>query len=136
MGMTVKYVVLLAAFGATLAAAVGLLSRTMIASGELAVIGAKYSMAMFLIPNALSFGATAAILRERWRTLRLPQILVAAFFSAILTIVIVLVVGLVSLVIPISSSQTVAQAIGAPAMVVPGILAAQLLRLGAKPQQL
>jgi len=136
MGMTVKYVVLLAAFGATLAAAVGLLSRTMIASGELAVIGAKYSMAMFLIPNALSFGATAAILRERWRTLRLPQILVAAFFSAILTIVIVLVVGLVSLVIPISSSQTAAQAIGAPAMVVPGILAAQLLRLGAKPQQL
>jgi len=136
MGMTVKYVVLLAAFGATLAAAVGLLSRTMIASGELAVIGAKYSMAMFLIPNALSFGATAAILRERWRTLRLPQILVAAFFSAILTIVIVLVVGLVSLVIPISSSQTAAQAIEAPAMVVPGILAAQLLRLGAKPQQL
>jgi len=134
--MTVKYVVLLAAFGATLAAAVGLLSRTMIASGELAVIGAKYSMAMFLIPNALSFGATAAILRERWRTLRLPQILVAAFFSAILTIVIVLVVGLVSLVIPISSSQTAAQAIEAPAMVVPGILAAQLLRLGAKPQQL
>lgn len=134
--MTVKYVVLLAAFGATLAAAVGLLSRTMIASGELAVIGAKYSMAMFLIPNALSFGATAAILRERWRTLRLPQILVAAFFSAILTIVIVLVVGLVPLVIPISSSQTAAQAIEAPAMVVPGILAAQLLRLGAKPQQL
>jgi len=134
--MAVKYVVLLTVYGATLAGAVGLLSRTMHASGELAVIGAKYSMAMFLIPDALSFGATAAILRDRWRTLRLPQILVAAFFSAILTIVIVLVVSLVSLVTPTSSWQTAGQVIGPVAMLVPGILAAQLLRLGAKPQQL
>ena len=96
------------------------------------VLAESYSFALFLTPNTLSFAVSSFIMRRRWVELRLPQILVVAAFAAVLTVVSLFVLAFVLGLVYYSVSENGAEMIIRTIMVAPGILAAQLLRAGAK----
>jgi hypothetical protein len=91
------------------------------------VLGLQYSLALFLVPNALSFAISAWIMRSRWAGLRIPQILAAGFALAV--VVLLLMFAFLLILAPFLGNSVVSE-IGARAMMVaPGIVAAQLLRV-------
>ena len=125
----IKVTALLATYGLACVVYAVWLSQVMGRDGELAVLGARYSLALFLIPNVLSYAISAWLLRGRWTNLRLSQILVVSFFSAAVTIV--LAIGCAFLFSAfIERSQIVSEIAARVTMVLPGIIAAQLLRIG------
>jgi hypothetical protein len=124
-----KISVLLGIYGAACAVLALWLSQVMRSYGELAVLGARYSLALFLIPNVLSFALSAWFLRGRWTNLRVPQMLVVSILSAAVTIVVA--TGCAFLFSAfVERSQVVSEIAGKTTMVLPGIIAAQLLRIG------
>jgi hypothetical protein len=128
-----KLVALTALYSAANAAFAFWFSQAASSHGVRAVLGVRYSFALFLTPNVLSFGITAWLLRPHWARLRLSQILVATFFAAALTIAITMVCAFVFG--PFVERSTLVSKLGARiTMVLPGILAAQLLRFGTRSQ--
>ena len=95
----------------------------------LAAQGAQYSLAFFLLPNAVSFWICAIFFRHRWARLRSPQILAAGFSTAIVTVALTFAVN--ALLEPLlgGSGQTTKWA-SRGILILPGILAAQLFWLG------
>ena len=88
--------------------------------------GMVQSIALFLIPNAIAFAITAVVLRSRWRDLGMPQILAAATSLVLATVLFMVVCFLV--VMPFMQTPALVELLGRMSMVLPGILAGQLLR--------
>jgi hypothetical protein len=93
------------------------------------LLGAQYSLGVFLLPNALSFALSAWIMRSRWSALRIPQLISAGFFLAFATIL--LMFCFVVAFSPFFDVSIISELGPRIAMVAPGIIAAQAVRLGA-----
>jgi len=92
-----------------------------------AVIGAQSSLAVLLLPNVLTFMVFALLSKQHWVTLRAPQILVVSVICAVITVALMFAIGF--LFGPLLGVSKVAVALATIlAMLVPGILAAQVLR--------
>ena len=126
-----RLAVLLVVYAVTIAAFASWFSQIGSASGVFTVLAFRYSLALYLTPNVLSFGIAAWLLRARWTSLRVPQILVAAFCAGALTLILVEVCAL--LLGPFAErSEPAMEIVVRITMLLPGILAAQLLRFGAR----
>ena len=91
------------------------------------VLGAQYSLYLFLVPNALAFTVSAWILRAKWSGLRISQVIAAGLSLAILTFLLLFV--LILPLAPFRGIPAVSEIGGRIAMLAPGIFAGQLLRL-------
>ena len=94
------------------------------------VFGAQYSFAVFMIPSVLSFAISAWIVRTRWANLRFTQVVAAGLSLGLLTVTVMVV--FVFLLVPFFETRIVSVVGTRVIMVFPGIIAAQLLRIGAK----
>lgn len=93
------------------------------------IMWAEYGLAVILLPNALTFFVSAILLRRRWADLRIPQIMAAGSIAAIATFAMVGV--FVFLYYPFLGDSTwKARTVAGLLMLLPGIIAAQLLRVG------
>src|SRR5205085_365937 len=103
------------------------LIETMQFENGLNVFGAQYSLALFLVPNAVSFAISVWIMRARWVGLRVPQLIAAGFSLGIVALLIMF--GFVIVFVPFLGNSTVSEIGIRLVMIAPGIIAAQLLRV-------
>ena len=107
-----------------------LLSESMHRNGPNAVLGARYSMTLFLTPNVLTFSLTALLIKRSWVNLSWRHCAGSAIILAPVTIVLIFaVVFFFSLVF---GEHIVSWTAILMDMLVSGILTAQLLRLAAR----
>jgi hypothetical protein len=126
--VAVKLAAILVAYAGTCFGIASALVGAMHFKNARGVLGAQYSLGVFLLPNALSFALSAWIMRSRWSALRIPHLISAGFFLALATILLMsCFVVAFSPFFEISVVSTLGARI---AMVAPGIIAAQALRLG------
>jgi hypothetical protein len=130
LNLTLKFLLLAGIYVALIATVISLATRG--ASGSdwsvRASLGAQYSLALFLIPNALGFATSAILLRSRWATLTAPQILVASAAAVLLTLVLTFEIGLVLSPL-VQMSESLVRPVAIIVTVLPGVLGGQILRL-------
>jgi hypothetical protein len=95
------------------------------------VLGSQYYFALFLVPNVLSLAISAWIMRGRWSHLRLAQLVAAGSSLGLVTIVVMF--ALVLLFVPFLGISSISDIATRVVMVAPGIITAQLLRVGTNP---
>jgi hypothetical protein len=127
----VKLGVIVSAHAATCLGVGAALVSTMHFKSGRSVLGAQYSLALFLVPNVLSLAISVWIMRARLTQPRLAQLVAAGFFLGLVTIVMMF--AFVLLFVPFSGIPLMSDIGPRLAMVAPGIIAAQLLRLGTNP---
>jgi hypothetical protein len=124
----VKLAVIVAAHVATCVGIGVALVSTMHFKSAGSVFGAQYSLTLFLVPNVLSLAISAWIMRGRWAHLRLVQLVAAGSSLGLVMIVMMFaLVLLLTLFLRIPFMSDIGPRV---AMVAPGIIAAQLLRVG------
>jgi hypothetical protein len=104
-----------------------LLSESMHRNGPNAVLGARYSMNLFLTPNVLTFLFTALWIKRSWVHLSWRHCAGSAIILAPVTIV--LIFAVVFFFYLVFGEHIVSWTAILAVMLVPGILTAQLLRL-------
>jgi hypothetical protein len=108
---------------------ISLPTRVMSSSQIRAALGMQYSLALYLVPNALSFLVSAFVLRKHWATLTSSQILAASIVAVIAT---AMVVGVLAVLFTplLGMSERLARPVAIVMMLFPGAVAGQLLRFG------
>ncbi|MGZ3544480.1 MAG: hypothetical protein ACXU9V_05580 [Gemmatimonadaceae bacterium] len=124
----VKLAVIVSAHIATCLGIGVAVASTMHFKSARSVLGAQYSLALFLVPNVLSLAISAWIMRARWAQLRLAQLVAAGFSLGLVTIVMMF--AFVLLFVPFLGIPLMYDIGPRVAMIAPGIIAAQLLRVG------
>ncbi|HUQ48939.1 MAG TPA: hypothetical protein VM053_11965 [Gemmatimonadaceae bacterium] len=121
-----KLFLMASTFIAVIAIVIGSPTRIVADWSAPAVIGAQSSLAVLLIPNVLTFMVFALLAKRHWVSLRIPQILVVSFICAVITVALMLAIGF--LFSPLLGTSQVAALAAILAMLIPGILAAQILK--------
>jgi hypothetical protein len=121
-----KLLLMAASYIAVIATVIASPSRISVGWSAGALIGARASLEMLLLPNVVMFLLFALLAREHWVSLRADQILVVSVISAVVTVALMFAIGF--LFSPLLGISAVAAAVASIAMLIPGILAAQVLR--------
>jgi hypothetical protein len=129
--VVVKVVTTVAIYGAWCALILFVFSQSVPPEEKALMTTLTLTMGVIFAPSLLGFGATAWLLRARWTGMGGPQILVATFFLAFATLVLGWALGLVFFWFA-QEPRFTTRLVLFIMMLFPGIIAAQLLRLGEK----
>ena len=122
-----RLAVLIAVYSLTAIGLSLLLAEPMRRGGRNAVVGVQYSIGLILIPNIFAFSVTALLIKRTWANLGWRHCAGSALLLAPITLL--LMFGLVLLLGLVFGNHIESLTAILAAMLLPGVLTAQLLRL-------